>query len=414
MLSHLPGIVNRSVFRVGSHLCYSSSTIRMEKSLLVSSNPHQNAVITLNRPKALNALDLDMCRDLRALQLEWKINPSANTTPALMIMNGAGEKAFCAGGDVKSIWEEIVSDEMSTDKLGKGLPGLRHSDFFRTEYEMNYLLGTSDVPQISFWDGFVMGGGVGISVLGKYRIATEKTVFAMPETAIGLFPDVGSSSWLPQLDTPNGIGLYLGLTGNRLYAHDLLRTGIATHYLLSKDLEDVQDAMMSIPVAIKDDKEEVCKRIEGILKEMKPKDKPDDSKSIVLKYADVISDCFDLSKPFEDIAASLQSHIDKGGENGAFAQKTLDTVHKMSPASCMLTYQQLKRGQGRSLKECLVMEYRLAQRCMAGGDFKEGIRAVLVDKDHNPQWPADTNNMQKIETYFDSLGEHDLDLDTIA
>ena len=216
------------------------------------------------------------------------------------------------------------------------------------------------------------------------------------------------------MDTPSGIGLYLGLTGNRLYAHDLLETRIATHYVLSKDLEDVQDAMMSIPCAIKDDKEEVCKRIEGILKEMKPRDKPDDSKSIVLKYADVISHCFDLSKPYEDIAVSLQAEVDKGGENGAFAQKTLDTIKKMSPASCMLTYQQLKRGQGQSLKDCLVMEYRLAQRCMAGGDFKEGIRAVLVDKDHNPRWPADTNNMQKIETYFDSLGEYDLDLDTIA
>jgi enoyl-CoA hydratase/carnithine racemase len=257
--------------------------------------------VTLDRPKALNSLNPDMCAGMKSVMEGWK---TTGQYPSAMVVKGAG-KAFCAGGDVKAVWEELAAGEIPSDKVGTGAPGFVHSDFFRKEYEMNYMLGVSEVPQVSLWDGFVMGGGVGISVLGKYRVATEKTMFAMPETAIGLFPDVGSSYWLPHLD--NGVGYvscskcflpsflpsflflfvislslsrsitaclhsltphhtslttiplsinhqstqyshhlllqyryYLGLTGARLFAKDLVDIGIATHFVASEQLEALE------------------------------------------------------------------------------------------------------------------------------------------------------------------------------
>jgi enoyl-CoA hydratase/carnithine racemase len=165
-------------------------------------------MVELNRPKQMNALSLDMCTQIKSLLLD-KINVP-NTDVGAFVVKGAGGKAFCAGGDVKAIWQELqgADKELPLNVVGSGKPGYLHSDFFRQEYIMNYLLGTSLVPQVSFWDGIVMGGGVGVSVLGEFRVATEKSLFAMPETAIGLFPDVGSSAWLPHL--PEGMGAFIG------------------------------------------------------------------------------------------------------------------------------------------------------------------------------------------------------------
>lgn len=161
--------------------------------------------VTLNRPKALNALTLDMVRNVNDL-LTKTINVP-DTKVGAFLMKGAGGKAFCAGGDVKTIWQELVNLPPGSD-IGTGKPGMMHTDFFREEYIMNYRLAESLTPQVSIWDGFIMGGGVGISIFGEFRVATEKAVFAMPETAIGLFPDVGGSSWLPHLN--DGFGAYIG------------------------------------------------------------------------------------------------------------------------------------------------------------------------------------------------------------
>lgn len=180
-------------------------------------------VVELNRPKALNSLTTEMCKDMRQL-LTTKINPPASAgvrkedAVGAFIMKGRGGKAFCAGGDVKTIWQGLMTS-----------PDYEADKFFRTEYYMNYLLGTSNAPQVSIWDGIVMGGGVGISIFGEFRVATEKAMFAMPETAIGLFPDVGSSAWLPHLQ--NGYGAYIGLSGCRLLPADLVHTNIATHFI---------------------------------------------------------------------------------------------------------------------------------------------------------------------------------------
>lgn len=174
-------------------------------------------ILELNRPKALNALSLEMCEQIKTL-LRERIN-KPNPDIGAFVMKGAGGKAFCAGGDVKAIWQELQNAGKETPEsgnslplavVGSGKPGFAHTDFFRQEYIMNYLLGTSLAPQVSFWDGIVMGGGVGVSVLGEFRVATGKSLFAMPETAIGLFPDVGSSAWLPHL--PEGYGEFIGTT----------------------------------------------------------------------------------------------------------------------------------------------------------------------------------------------------------
>jgi 3-hydroxyisobutyryl-CoA hydrolase len=183
----------------------SSTPSQTEAQLLTEQSSGGLLQIVLNRPKALNALTLDMVRDMNKLLSETINIPE--TKVGAFIMKGAGGKAFCAGGDVKTIWQELASLPPGTE-IGTGKPGKMHTDFFREEYIMNYRLAESLTPQVSIWDGFVMGGGVGVSIFGEFRVATEKAVFAMPETAIGLFPDVGGSSWLPHLK--DGVGAYIG------------------------------------------------------------------------------------------------------------------------------------------------------------------------------------------------------------
>lgn len=361
---------------------------------------------TLNRPKALNSLNPDMCNGIKAALREIHSSPSP---PAAMVVKGAG-KAFCAGGDVKAIWEELASGEVPSDKVGTGAAGYLHTDFFREEYEMNYMLGISEVPQVSLWDGFVMGGGVGISVLGKYRVATEKTMFAMPETAIGLFPDVGSSYWLPHL--ANGVGYYLGLTGSRLFAKDLVDIGVATHFVSSDKLEAMENDL-----AQKGDVEAVLASYQS--ESLTLVDEKFEGKSILDegKHGKFIKQCFDPSNAgsVEDIMRNLKDLEGQGGDGGAWAIETQGLLDKMSPSSVAVTFKQLQEGTalkaslgddnaGR-LKACLEMEYRIAQRCMAAPDFQEGIRAVLVDKDHAPQWAP----MADVNSYFAPL-EHDMDL----
>jgi enoyl-CoA hydratase/carnithine racemase len=170
------------------------------------------AIAHLNRPKVLNSLSIDVCKEMNGHLIEWKRATTHDVTA--FILKSTSEKAFCAGGDVKAIWTAAEARRGSAD-LGTGNPGSLETDFFREEYTMNYLLGTSPIPQVSLWNGIVMGGGVGISIFGNFRVATEKALFAMPETTIGLVPDVGGSFWLPHIQ-PAGAGLYVGLSGCRL------------------------------------------------------------------------------------------------------------------------------------------------------------------------------------------------------
>ena len=357
-------------------------------SLLGESNASGSLVtITLNRPKALNSLDKDMCSGILDTLKGWESGTTLK--PVAFLVKGAGEKAFCAGGDVKSIWDEIANGGLAKEQIGIGQSGLKHSDFFRTEYHMNYALGTSSVPQVSIWDGFVMGGGVGVSVLGRFRVATDTTMFSMPETAIGLFPDVGSSSWLPHLQ-PEGFGMFIGLTGARLFAADLLSSGIATHYVDKLTLPALEK---SLGTATSTSDVERDLRMHAST--------PPSEKSILQKHGEAISRCFMTGLSLEGIFDALRVEAASGGSHVEWATTTLATLEKMSPTSLRVTHELLQRGAGLSLKDCLIMEFRASQRCMRG-DFAEGIRALLVDRDNSPKWaPAATK--AEVESFFNAL-----------
>lgn len=364
------------------------------------------AVVILNREKALNALDMDMVSQMKSHLLKWRSSSLSNQNEhkiSAFILKGAGGKAFCAGGDVKSIYSHLQNNGQPS-LIGTGKPGTIESDFFRHEYEMNYLIGTSPIPQVSIWDGIVMGGGVGISVLGEFRIATEKTLFAMPETAIGLFPDVGSSAWLPHL--PDGQGLYIGLTGCRLGAADLINTGIATHYIPSQNLERVEKAILE---NCSNDPKKSKSIIGDILRG--EGNKPDNSKSTIEANIEAIGRCFSKARSIEEILELLKNETGNK-KHEKWANSTIQTLLKMSPTSLKLTMAQLQEGKELDLKGCLTMEYRLMMGCMRAPDFREGIRSILVDKDNNPKWsPATLSQVSDydIKKYF-SLENYELDL----
>eukprot|EP01031_Cornospumella_fuschlensis_P025859 gene25859-31227_t len=366
------GLAMASVHRSFSSAPESSIRFSQKNKLLT---------VELNRPKALNALSVEMCTTMKTL-LRDKIN-AANSDVGAFIMKGVGGKAFCAGGDVKAIWQELQNahtqtstnppSSLTVSDIGTGKPGYLHTDFFRQEYIMNYLIGTSLKPQVSFWDGIVMGGGVGISVLGEFRVATEKSLFAMPETAIGLFPDVGSSAWLPHL--PPGCGEFIGLTGWRLGPADLTYSGIATHFIASEKLAEVEAAIeMHLPL----DPQESRKHIKGVLDHFQSLSLPqrsDNSSSVLYKHAKQIDACFSGHGSMLEVVGRLEQESQGEGEGAEWAKKTLGTLRKMSPTSLHLTLAQLRRGKSLDLKECLKMEFRLVNRCMSAPDFREGIRA---------------------------------------
>ncbi|XP_069716865.1 3-hydroxyisobutyryl-CoA hydrolase, mitochondrial isoform X2 [Phaenicophaeus curvirostris] len=310
-------------------------------------------IIILNRPKALNALNLSMIHRIYPQIKTWEQDPET----FLIIIKGTEGKAFCAGGDIRAITE--------AGKVGDRLA----QDFFREEYTLNNAIGTCKKPYVALINGITMGGGVGLSVHGHFRVATEKTIFAMPETAIGLFPDVGGGYFLPRLS--GKIGYYLALTGFRLKGRDVLKAGIATHFVESE------------------------------------KSKLDQEKEFVLdEHMKKINSLFSANS-VEEIVKKLKQ------DGSPFAIKQLETISKMSPTSLKITFRQLREGASMNLQDVLTMEYRLSQACMRGHDFYEGVRAVLIDKDQCPRWkPAALEEVSDefVDDCFKPLGSNDLKL----
>ncbi|XP_042875061.1 3-hydroxyisobutyryl-CoA hydrolase, mitochondrial-like isoform X2 [Penaeus japonicus] len=331
-------------------------------------------VITLNRPKALNALNLNMVRLIYPKLKEWE------NTKSMVIIKGAGEKAFCAGGDVRS----IVEGKAKGDESG--------TDFFREEYMLNCLIGTLHIPYIALIDGITMGGGVGLSVHGDYRVATERTLFAMPETAIGLFPDVGGSHFLPRLG--GRLGMYLALTGHRLKGKDVLKAGVATHVCDAARIGELEEALLKLNSPYPEDISQV---IEEFHKESTfSKDVPFSLQPMLPK----IKACYSAGS-VEEIIANLEK------DGSEWAQKQIQTLRKMSPTSLKVTFEQIERGAHLTLQECLTMEMRMVWRFYHDNDFSEGVRALLIDKDQNPKWkPAtleDVPTTDTINRYFAPL-----------
>jgi len=326
-------------------------------------------IITLNRPQALNALTLDMVRQIDPQLRAW----AGDDAVRLVLIEGAGEKSFCAGGDIRALHD-----------WGKaGDP--RAVAFYREEYRLNTLIKNYPKPYVALMDGINMGGGVGLSVHGSLRVATERLVFAMPETGIGLFPDVGGTYFLPRC--PGEIGPYLALTGERLKAADALYAGIADLYVPSAELAELKDRLLAGEAAT------------------------------------------DMRRsPGEASLASLRAEIDRHFSRGsvagillslkqdgsAWALKTAASIEAKSPLSSLVAFRQMREGKHLSFEQAMRMEFRLASRFMQGHDFFEGVRAVVIDKDQKPNWqPALLADVSEAElgTYFAPLGPNELTFD---
>ncbi|KAG9325037.1 hypothetical protein KVV02_001036 [Mortierella alpina] len=340
----------------------------------------------LNRPQALNALNLSMVRNMTPQLQAW----DASDLCKVIVIKGSGEKAFCAGGDVRQVVELAAS--------GKHDEAL---DFFAEEYKLNHMIATLKTPFVAILNGITMGGGVGLSVHAPFRIATEKTLFAMPETNIGLFPDVGGSFFLPRLDGETGT--YLGLVGTRLKGIDTVFAGIATHYVPSERLAALEDRLSELET---DNHDVINMAIEDFVSEPLH-----DHKYALSDNRDAIDRCFRFNT-IEEIVAALEK------ENTPFATKTLKTLRSMSPTSLKVTLQQIREGGHLGIADCFRMEHQLSRQFLRGHDFAEGVKALLIEKTLQPKWqPAtieEVDREQMLGQYFRNQAPKPLSLSSSA
>ncbi|MEH3041628.1 MAG: enoyl-CoA hydratase/isomerase family protein [Sphingomonas paucimobilis] len=316
-------------------------------SMILTSIDHHIGRIRLNRPKALHALNHEMCDAMLAALEDWRDDPAVQA----IVIDHAEGRGFCAGGDIRMIADSSAAD------------GAAARAFFATEYRLNHRLFTYAKPTIAFMDGVTMGGGVGISQPCRFRVATENSRFAMPETAIGLFPDVGGGWYLSRL--PGRIGQYLALTGARLDGAEMLALGLATHLVPADAQEAVKQAIVADPQAA-----------ESILSDraMPPGDAP------ILAQREAIDRLF-ASDDFEEILAALEAD----GSDWASAQ--LATLRQRSPLSCKVSLKLLLDGATMpTFEDEMRQEYAVVTRIVQRPDIVEGVRAVIVDKDHAPKW----------------------------
>jgi enoyl-CoA hydratase len=304
--------------------------------------------VVLNRPKAFNALTHDMCIRFDRQMKAWADNHELG----VVAITGAAGRAFCAGGDVRALYETGPGSRLTRD-------------FFWDEYRMNRRLFRYRKPYIALADGITMGGGVGVSAPARIRVVTERTLFAMPETGIGLFPDVGASYYLSRC--PDQTGVYLALTGTRIKAADLLALGLYTHHVPSAALPELLSSIELEAAA------PVLARVSA---------SPSEG-SVLEAQREAIDRCFG-GNTVEEILDRLRS------EGGAWAETTLTTLSRMSPLSLRITLRELREGATLEFEDCLRMEYRLVRRFMKASDFYEGVRAALVDKDNAPKWKPAT------------------------
>ena len=335
--------------------------------------PQKLAKITLNAPQKLNALDMSMIAPLGNALAAWKDD---DTIKAVLI-KGAGEKAFCAGGDVVGVCQQGKADVAKA------------AEFFWAEYRTNWRIKNFPKPYIALIDGIVMGGGVGVSVHGHYRIATEKTMLAMPETTIGFFPDVGGTYFLSRLK--NNIGMFLGLTGHRVFGADLLALGIATHYIESAKLDALEIALTEADYA-----KDAFATTDAILAQhcTQPAEQ-----GAFAQYAGQASRLFtadNLAKIMDNLAA----------DDSEFSTKIQKTLSRMSPTSMAVTFAQIKQGAALDFDQCMQLEMRIATHMLEADDFYEGVRALLVDKDKSPKWQPQAEP----KDYFRPI-DHELTLD---
>ena len=335
--------------------------------------------ITLMRPSALHALNTPMCGDILAAVTAWAADPSIHL---LLIDHQDGTRGFCAGGDIRMLAESGAGDATEA------------REFFRTEYRMNAALEAFPKPILSIIDGVTMGGGVGLSVHGSHRVATERTVFAMPETGIGLFPDVGGGWFLPRLG--GELGTWLALTGARLKGADVAAARIATHYLPSELVpalsRQIEAADFSAGAA--DLLNEILSRLTHAR-----------AQASFEPYREAIDRCFRFDAA-EDILAALDA------EDTDWARTEAATLRAKSPETVKVALRQLREGRAAdTFEDSMRMEFRIGWRKVQSADFLEGVRAVIVDKDNAPKWsPSRLEDVSDADVaqYFERLGPNEL------
>lgn len=333
-------------------------------------------LVTLNRPNALNALTLGMMRALRTALDEWASDDGVTS----VVVTGAGDRAFCAGGDIRFLYE--------VGRAGRYDEAL---ELFRTEYVLNTAVKQFPKSYVSLIDGVCMGGGIGISLHGTYRVAGERYMAAMPEVGIGLFPDVGATYALPRL--PGATGMYLALTGERVRDGDAVSLGLATHAAARADFPAIVEGLASGEPA------------DAVLDAHRRS--PGDAK--IVKHRAVIDRCF-----AEPTLPAILARLDEEGRAGsAFAAETAATIRSKSPTSLCIAFEQMRRGRDLPFVEAMRTEFRIVSRVIRGHEFYEGVRATLIDKDGAPRWDPPSIaevSAADVAAYFAGLGPHELEL----
>jgi enoyl-CoA hydratase len=331
-------------------------------------------VLTLNRPKALNALTLGMVRAIDAALDDWEGDPGV----AAIVVRGAGDKAFCAGGDIRQLYE--------FGKAGDLDPAL---SFWAEEYRLNVRIKSFPKPYVALIDGIVMGGGVGVSEHGSHRVAGDRFLFAMPEVGIGFFPDVGATYFLPRL--PGRVGTWLALTGERVRGADAVSLGLADAHVASERMDDLLAALAAGEAP------------DAAIGRLASKTTP----TIAAADRATIDACFDGAS-----VADILLALDRAAADGsAFAAKAAAQMRTKSPTSLAIALRQMQIGAGLDFAEAMRTEYRIVSRLARGVDFYEGVRALIVDKDNAPAWsPADVAAVTaaSVEAYFAPLGANEL------
>jgi len=325
-------------------------------------------LLTLDRPKALNALTHGMIKAIAQQLGAWAVDDAIKT----VAIRGAGDRAFCAGGDIRAVQQASIagSDE--------------GAHLLRDEYHMNALIGGYPKPYVALIHGICMGGGAGVSVHGRYRLADASLDFAMPETAIGFIPDIGSSYFLSRM--PDEIGMYLGLTGERIGLGDALALGLMTHNIAKTDFDMVIEGLSQ------------GRAVKEVIAPFAGKVAPGPLQVHRRRIATIFS------------AASVEAILERLDRDGSdFALGTAQVIRTRSPTSLKLVFRQLREAAALDLRQCLAMEFRLAVRALQGHDFREGVRAALIDKDKNPKWqPSSLAGVGNIDPFFAPLGAMDL------
>lgn len=346
-------LLRHTSFQSTRKLCSTGTTEE-----LVTKSVNGKQIVILNRPKLLNSVNMNMLEKLHHLLKKWNSDP---TIPFILV-KGAGDKAFCAGGDVVALSRSAQTNDPAN---------MIYKTFFRKAYAMCYLIGVLKVPYIAIIDGITMGGGCGISINGKYRIATERTVLAMPEAALGFFPDTGGTFFLSRL--PYSLGQFMALTGYRVEGADVYHMGLATHYVPSERLEELETELLDA-----NNKSLSLEKIDQILSKYQLEENKIPKFRLEKRLAQI--DHIFSGTTIESVFKKLRNDEDD------FGRKHFSNLNKMSPLSLKVTFRQLRVGSKMQFAEVFPLEYRLSQRFMKDHDFHEGCRAILIDKDRKPKW----------------------------